>query len=61
MRKTFASLTIECGVDPYTLKFLLNHSVGGNDVTAKYVIPSFEHRAAAARKVAAHISGDCEP
>ena len=55
MRRTFCSLAIECGVDPYTLKFLINHSVGGNDVTARYVIPSWEHRANASRKVAAHV------
>ena len=55
MRRTFCSLAIECGVDPYTLKFLINHSVGGNDVTARYVIPSWEHRASASRKIAAHI------
>ena len=56
VRRTFASLATECGVDPYTLRFLLNHSVGGgSDVTARYVIPSWEHRVAASRKVAAHI------
>jgi integrase len=56
MRRTFCSLAIECGVDPYTLKFLINHSVsGGSDVTARYIIPSWEHRAMASRKVAAHV------
>ena len=55
MRRTFCSLAIECGVDPYTLKFLINHSVGGNDVTARYIIPSWEHRASASKKVAAHV------
>jgi integrase len=56
VRRTFASLATECGIDPYTLRFLLNHSTGaGNDVTSRYVIPSWEHRAAASRKVAAHV------
>jgi hypothetical protein len=53
---SFCSLAIECGVDPCTLKFLVNHATnGGSDVTARPTIPSFEHRAAAARKIAAHI------
>jgi integrase len=57
MRRTFCSLAIECGVDPYTLKFLVNHSVsGGSDVTARYIMPSWEHRAAASKKVAAHVT-----
>jgi integrase len=56
MRRTFCSLATECGVDPYTLKFLVNHSSGGgSDITARYVIPSWEHRAAASMRVAAHI------
>ena len=56
MRRTFCSLAVECGVDPYTLKFLINHSVsGGSDVTARYIIPSWEHRAMASRKIAAHV------
>jgi integrase len=60
LRRTFCSIATECGVDPYTLKFLVNHATNGSsDVTARYVIPSFEHRAMAARKVAAHIAEKC--
>lgn len=56
LRRTFASLATEAGVDPYTLRFLLNHSVGGgSDITARYVLPSWEHRANASKRVAAHI------
>jgi integrase len=44
MRRTFCSIAVECGIDPYTLKFLVNHSMGGSsDVTARYVIPSWDH------------------
>jgi integrase len=62
LRRSFCSLAIECGVDPYTLKFLVNHATnGGSDVTARYVIPSFDHKAAAARKIAAHIEAIISP
>jgi hypothetical protein len=57
-RRSFASQAVECGVDPYTLKFLLNHSAeSGSDVTQRYIRPSFEHLKAAAEKIAARIIG----
>jgi integrase len=55
-RRSFCSLAIEIGIDPYTLKSLINHSTnGGSDTTQRYVLPSFEHRAMAARKIATNI------
>ena len=37
LRRTFATACVEAGLDPYTTKRLLNHTVARGDVTALYV------------------------
>lgn len=57
LRRTYATACIEAGIDPYTVKLLLNHTPDKGDVTARYVRPSSEHIQQAAQKVADHIAG----
>ncbi|MGU3336855.1 tyrosine-type recombinase/integrase [Methylobacterium mesophilicum] len=52
LRRTYATACAEAGVDPYTIKLLLNHAIDRSDVTSMYVRPSAGHVAAAARRVA---------
>ena len=52
LRRTYATACAEAGVDPYTIKLLLNHAIDRSDVTSLYVRPSAGHVAAAARRVA---------
>jgi len=51
LRRTFATACIEAGLDPYTVKRLLNHQLGGNDVTAIYLKPSETHLGSSAIRV----------
>lgn len=55
IRRTYATACIEAGVDPYTVKMLLNHTADKGDVTARYVRPSAQHVSSAAQTVASHI------
>lgn len=55
VRRTYATACIEAGIDPYTVKMLLNHTPDKGDVTARYVRPSAEHAAKAAQIVVSHI------
>jgi integrase len=55
LRRTYATACIEAGIDPYTVKMLLNHTPDKGDVTARYVQPSADHAARAAQIVASHI------
>ncbi|AIQ91326.1 tyrosine-type recombinase/integrase [Methylobacterium oryzae] len=52
LRRTYATACAEAGIDPYTIKLLLNHALDRSDVTSLYVRPSAGHVAAAAQKVA---------
>lgn len=52
LRRTYATACAEAGVDPYTIKLLLNHAMDRTDVTALYVKPSARHVADAAQRVA---------
>lgn len=52
IRRTYATACAEAGIDPYTIKLLLNHAAVGSDVTSRYVQPSFEHVSKAAQLVA---------
>ena len=42
LRRTYATACIEAGVDPFTVKLLLNHQPDKSDVTARYIKPSHE-------------------
>lgn len=55
LRRTYATACIEAGIDPYTVKLLLNHTPDKSDVTARYVRPSVIHIARAAERVADHL------
>lgn len=52
LRRTYATACAEAGVDPYTIKLLLNHAMDKTDVTSRYIRPSGGHIAAAAQRVA---------
>jgi integrase len=52
LRRTYATACAEAGVDPYTIKLLLNHAMDKTDVTSRYVRPSAGHVASAAQRVA---------
>jgi len=52
IRRTYATACAEAGVDPYTIKLLLNHVADGSDVTARYIKPSYSHVIHAAQSVA---------
>lgn len=52
IRRTYATACAEAGVDPYTIKLLLNHVADGSDVTARYIKPSSSHVTRAAQSVA---------
>ncbi|GJD96288.1 tyrosine-type recombinase/integrase [Methylobacterium iners] len=51
LRRTYATACAEAGVDPYTIKLLLNHAMDNTDVTSRYVRPSPGHVAGAAQRV----------
>lgn len=55
LRRTYATACIEAGIDPYTVKMLLNHTPDKGDVTARYVQPSSQHIEQAAQRVADRI------
>lgn len=55
LRRTYATACAEAGVDPYTIKLLLNHAMDKSDVTARYVRPSARHVADAAQGVADYL------
>lgn len=55
LRRTYATACIEAGIDPYTVKMLLNHTPDKGDVTARYVRPSGQHIQQAAQRVADRI------
>lgn len=57
LRRTYATACAEAGVDPYTIKLLLNHAMDKGDVTARYVRPSAGHVADAAQRVADFLEG----
>lgn len=57
LRRTYATACAEAGVDPYTIKLLLNHAMDKTDVTARYVRPSSSHVADAAQRVADFLEG----
>ena len=57
LRRTYATACAEAGVDPYTIKLLLNHAMDKSDVTARYVRPSAGHVADAAQRVADYLEG----
>lgn len=52
LRRTYATGCAEAGVDPYTIKLLLNHAMDKTDVTCRYIRPSASHIAVAAQRVA---------
>lgn len=52
LRRTYATACAEAGVDPYTIKLLLNHAMDQTDVTSRYIRPSGGHIAGAAQRVA---------
>lgn len=52
LRRTYATACAEAGVDPYTIKLLLNHAIDKGDVTQRYIKPSREHLERSARLVA---------
>lgn len=52
LRRTYATACAEAGVDPYTIKLLLNHAMDKTDVTSRYIRPSAGHVAVAAQRVA---------
>src|SRR5262249_12679649 len=56
LRDTFATIAHEVGIDPITLKCLLNHSLPGGDVTAGYIRPSLETMRTAVQRIANRIS-----
>lgn len=51
LRRTFASIAAEQDVNHYTLKRLLNHAIGGADVTGGYVSTDFESQRTAANRI----------
>lgn len=57
LRATFISLAVTAGLDPYTIKLLVNHSRAG-DVTLGYVSPSVEHLRQAQERVTARIADE---
>ncbi|GEP12022.1 integrase [Methylobacterium gnaphalii] len=60
LRRTYATACAEAGVDPYTIKLLLNHAMDKTDVTSRYVQPSAGHVANAAQRVADFLDGKLE-
>lgn len=57
LRRTFATACIEAGLDPYTTKRLLNHTVARGDVTALYIQQSGSFLQLEMDRVAAYIDG----
>lgn len=57
LRRTYATACAEAGVDPYTIKLLLNHAIDKGDVTQRYIKPSREHFERSARLVANFLDG----
>ena len=56
LRDTFASAAHEAGVDPLSLKVLMNHVLpASGDVTQGYIWPSTVHLRTQAEKVAAFL------
>lgn len=60
LRRTYATACIEVGIDPYTIKSLLNHVTDKADVTARYIRVSLETKREAAEKVAVYIARKME-
>jgi hypothetical protein len=56
LRRTFATACVEAGLDPYTTKRLLNHTVARGDVTALYVKHSGEFLKAEMERVSQYVS-----
>lgn len=56
IRRTYATACVEAGIDPYTVKALLNHAPDLSDVTARYVLPTVARKAEAAQKVADYLT-----
>lgn len=55
LRRTFATACVEAGLDPYTMKRLLNHTVARGDVTALYIRQSSDFLAKEMERVSALI------
>ncbi|MBX9620082.1 MAG: tyrosine-type recombinase/integrase, partial [Hyphomicrobiales bacterium] len=60
VRRTYATACVEAGIDPYTVKALLNHAPDLSDVTARYVLPTGARKAEAAQKVADYLTSQIE-
>lgn len=56
LRRTYATACAEAGVDPYTIKLLLNHAIDKGDVTQRYIRPSREHLERSAQLVAGSLA-----
>ncbi len=54
-RDTFATAALEAGVDPLSLKILMNHTLPEGDVTEGYIRPSVEHLRACQEKITAFL------
>lgn len=61
LRRTFATACMEAGLDPYTTKRLLNHTVARGDVTALYVKQSSRFLRNEMERVSAYIGGKSAP
>lgn len=58
LRDTFATAAHEAGVDPLSLKVLMNHALpSGGDVTEGYIRPGLDHLRGEIEKVAAFLLG----
>lgn len=56
LRRTFATACVEAGLDPYTTKRLLNHTVARGDVTALYVQQSSDFLIKEMERVSSYIN-----
>jgi len=56
IRRTYATVCAETGLDPYTIKLLLNHATDKGDVTSRYILPSKRHVYSSAQRVAERLA-----
>ncbi len=54
-RDTYATAALEAGVDPLSLKILMNHTLPETDVTEGYMRPSLEHLRRCQEKITAFL------
>ena len=59
LRRTYITVAESADISPLALKALVNHSLGGNDVTSGYIMMTAERLRAPAQKVADRIKQLC--